>query len=294
MASSTIIDTYPAFAQFWGQAKNEPVDRQIDLWLQDYMSHWPELVEKQINCHAGRGYDWRQVARERIFPFLDQREAGMADARENLLRCVAPVGRTAQEVFGSDLDLVFVLYVGIGCGAGWAASYSGKPAVLFGLEKIAKLNWTALETVEALTAHELGHILHLHLRGEAGEPEAAGDFAALYGEGVAKRSEELILGESRHYETLYHKDDWLKWCTDNRAWLAAEFLRKVDQGEPTNVFFGDWFKVRDHSQCGYFLGLEVVRAWEENLSFQAIVVMPPDKVNTRVRDTLQEMAAEAL
>jgi len=92
----------------------------------------------------------------------------MIEARHGLLVCVQPIYKRAQEVLGLDLDVLFVIYVGIDCGAGWATSLGGVAACLFGLENIAECSWTKRETLAALTAHELGHLLHKEWRAHIG------------------------------------------------------------------------------------------------------------------------------
>ena len=57
MGSLSLVDTFPAFQEFWKVARDQPVERQITLWEREYMAPWPELLAKQKeNYHAlGRG-----------------------------------------------------------------------------------------------------------------------------------------------------------------------------------------------------------------------------------------------
>jgi hypothetical protein len=48
----------------------------------------------------------------------------------------------AQELLALDCDLVALLYVGIGCGAGWVTTCASRHAILLGLENIAEEGWT--------------------------------------------------------------------------------------------------------------------------------------------------------
>ena len=45
MSKLDIIDAFPAFVSFWSQARDKPLDAQIESWASDYMSQWPELLE---------------------------------------------------------------------------------------------------------------------------------------------------------------------------------------------------------------------------------------------------------
>ena len=47
MADCRIIDTFPAFLDFWPVIQHEPLDAQVDAWASVHMARWPELLEKQ-------------------------------------------------------------------------------------------------------------------------------------------------------------------------------------------------------------------------------------------------------
>jgi hypothetical protein len=63
-----VIDTFPAFLTFWDRFRGEPLDAQIEAWSTEYMAHWPELLDRQVASYASDGLDWRQIAREKVFP----------------------------------------------------------------------------------------------------------------------------------------------------------------------------------------------------------------------------------
>jgi hypothetical protein len=99
MSKSKIIDTFPAFLAFWDTFRSEPLDAQIEGWSTDYMALWPELLEKQVDSYASEGLDWRQIARERVFPFLNDRLPAMRAAHETLRgACDAVPGLTVRIV----------------------------------------------------------------------------------------------------------------------------------------------------------------------------------------------------
>ena len=82
-------------------------------------------------------------------------------------------------------------------------------------------------------------------------------------------------------------DDWFDWCQDQKGWLAAEFLRMVDEGESIRPFFGSWFEIRGRKQCGYFLGHELVRQLEKNMSLKEIALL--DSQDILLRRELEEL-----
>jgi hypothetical protein len=89
--------------------------------------------------------------------------------------------------------VTFVIYVGIGCGAGWATTFGDSPAVLFGLENIAERGWEDPGTILGLVAHELGHLVHFAWRLRGGKSAGSGPWWQLYEEGFAQECESRIL-----------------------------------------------------------------------------------------------------
>ena len=100
----------------------------------------------QQEDYASQNEDWRKIARERVVPFLGPRLPAMEAAHKLLPAICSDVYVRAQEVLGFDSDVVFVIYVGIGCGAGWVTTYQNAPAVLFGL---GYLRWGGLAVLLA-------------------------------------------------------------------------------------------------------------------------------------------------
>jgi hypothetical protein len=268
------IDTFPAFLTYWRQALHLPVKAQIEAWAKDYMCQWPELLEMQLQDYCDESVDWRQVAGEKVFPFLGERLPAMRLAHRHLLRCWASIYCKAQEALGFESEAMAVIYVGIGCGAGWATTYRGFPAVLFGLENIAECGWSQPPALTGLVAHEIGHLAHYHWRRQGGLDLGEGPWWQLYEEGFAQRCEHVILGaDTWHPSTGLNDDDWLDWCHAQRAWLAAEFLRRVDAGESVRALFGSWFDIRGRKQCGYFLGHELIRELERRATLSEIALL---------------------
>ena len=147
MSRSELIDTYPDFLKYWDGAHDQPVADQIESWSSEYMSRFPELLKKQIEDYSEQDLDWRKIAEEKVFPFLNDRLPVMREARKNLLELCPAIYSKAQELLGFEADVSFVIYVGVGCGAGWVTSYGDQPAILFGLENIAGSGWGSVNSV---------------------------------------------------------------------------------------------------------------------------------------------------
>lgn len=54
MPTCKILDTIPAFLSIWSEVSKDEVNKQIDAWLDRYMSQWPELLRKQTDYFLGR------------------------------------------------------------------------------------------------------------------------------------------------------------------------------------------------------------------------------------------------
>jgi hypothetical protein len=288
MPKCNVIDTFPAFLAFWTESQHEPLDAQIEVWSAEYMVQWPELLEKQLEDYASQELDWRKVAREKVFPFLDSRLPAMKAAHKNLLEACGRIYSMAQKALDFEFDIVFVIYVGIGCGAGWGTQFCGSLAVLFGLENFAECGWSQPPSITGLVAHEIGHLMHDHWRAKYEIAAGSGPWWQLYREGFAQRCEHIILGQdSWHMKGDTYDNDWLDWCQEQRKWLAAEFLRLVDQGESVRPFFGSWFDIRGRKQCGYFLGYELLKRLEASMSIQEMALL--DSEGERLRRELEKL-----
>ncbi|MCP4429274.1 MAG: hypothetical protein GY803_32725 [Chloroflexi bacterium] len=276
-----IIDAFPAFLDFWREAADEAIETQIEAWATDYMAAWPELLTKQQADYVGMGEDWRQIAREKVFPGLAARLPAMREAYERLRPLIQPIFTQAQEKLEVELDVVIVIYVGIGCGAGWVTTYAGQPAILFGLENIAEEGWLDEEALVGLLAHEIGHVVHFHWLDENGRVPGEDPWHQLYNEGVAQHIEHLVLGRDT-WHMIGRSLDWLDWCEANLGWLAAEFLRVVDGGrEAVRPFFGSWFDVRGYKQTGYFLGCQLIRRLAARMTLREIALLPDVEATLR-------------
>jgi len=291
MSRMNLIDCFPAFLGFWERARGQPVDAQIEAWASAYMASWPDLLHKLQQDYASQDADWRQIARERVFPTLDQRLRDMQVAHDCLIEICPSVHLRAQERLGLQIEVCFVIYVGIGCGAGWVTEYRGTPAVLFGLENVAEEGWADFQTLSGLVAHEIGHVAHAHWRKGRGCSQGKGPWWQLYEEGFAQRCEHEIAGqETWHMASGSQAGEWLAWCQAHRGWLAAEYLRAVEAQASLRPFFGSWYDIQGWKQCGYYLGHEAVRQLAKGMSLQEIALLAD--YAERLADVLRAFARQ--
>jgi len=293
MGTCRVVDAFPAFLKLWPTIRHESIDQQIVSWETGYMAGWPELLAKQQACYAEDGEDWRQVARDMVFPHLAERLVGMEEAHGHLVGLIESVYARAQQVLGFESDMVAVIYAGVGCGAGWVTTYQGMPAILFGLENAAEEGWTGREVLTGLVAHEIGHVVHQHWRQQQGLPNGSGPWWQLYSEGFAQRCEHLILGrDTWHMACQVH--GWQDWCQTSEGWLAADYLRAADAGHSLRPFFGSWYDIQGWKQTGYYLGHRVIRRLEASMDLEQIALL--DEFGPVLRaelECLAEAGAEA-
>lgn len=188
---------------------NKPVDEQIAAWQDYYARHAPELPERLYAHYADVDGGWQTIARQKIWPFLGERMARMRAAGDSIRAVHSEVCERASAVLGLPPPVVIVSYLGIGNGAGWATTWSGRPAVLVGLENIAELDWHRPAEIRKLIAHELGHLLMMSIRTDV-DALCDDPLLAIYEEGFAQHCEHLTLGS----ETwgCASQDGWLEWC----------------------------------------------------------------------------------
>jgi hypothetical protein len=272
-----ILDTYQDFLAYWMQARSKSIDEQIRLWQTSYMNEYPELLKKQTRNYEEENVNWQDMA-EKIFPTLEQRFKLMEKARDNILYIYKPICAKAIKNLGLDFDTLFVIYVGIGCGAGWATMYSGQPAVLLGLENISEEKWHTKNKLEGLICHEMGHLAHMKWRNEweKFEKTEKDPLFQLYSEGFAQRCEHKILGRETWH--MAEGKEWLIWSKQKKGWLAREFLARLEKQVSVNDFFGSWFNIKGKKQTGYFLGHAFIHELEKNYSLRGIALFDAEKV----------------
>jgi hypothetical protein len=290
-----IIDFYPKFSIFWESTKTLPIKQQIERWQSDYLAVTPEsqeLLGMLKNNYEEDGEDWRTIAIQHVFPKFPDAVPQMTDIHANLLKVLEPTWKEATVQFNLSFDIRFVLYVGIGVGAGWAAQFQNTPAVLFGLENIVECGWKDENTLAALTAHEIGHLIHQNWRSKAKLPVlGTSPFWQLYEEGFAMRLEHKIMRRDSWHEQTGQKSGWLEWCASHKSWLAEKFLTQV-QSSPKKViqdFFGSWFRIEGYTQTGYYLGHEIILELEKDYSMLEIANLALKHVDREVLRILREI-----
>jgi hypothetical protein len=188
------------------------------------------------------------------------------------------------EIFKYDLDVDIILYLGLCNGAGWATDINGKKTVLLGIEKIIELDWCDLQSISSLIYHELGHIWHdsigrLHLKTDM---QSEKSIWQLYREGVAMYFEQMLCNDFSFYHQ--NKNGWLNWCIKNKEDLFIEYMRRVENNESTQEFFGDWSNYHGYSDVGYYLGCEFIKSLLTNYSLIEIANLNLEAITKELKN----------
>jgi hypothetical protein len=263
------VDTYEEFLEYWKVSNSKSVASQVAQWQTRYMNKYPELLQKQLRNYEESGVEWRKTARK-VFQAIPDRLKRMEEARRNILQLHELIYARAVQKLDFDFNVTFVVYVGLGCGAGWATKYDGQPAILLGLENIAEEKWHSTTKLEGMIAHEIGHLAHMKWRNEWENLENAADDSLfrLYEEGFAQRCEHIVNGSDTWH--MASNRQWLPWCEKHKAWLAKEFLERLDRHASASDFFGSWFDIQGKKQTGYFLGHAFIVSLERTCALREI------------------------
>lgn len=248
-----IMDTYTGMVTLF-QDSGYHFDKSLWQIYADNIS--PELSEKCIMDSSA--YDFEKD----VLPVLERAMRSKTETKrthDSFVQITKGLKERFTGAFGVDLQADIVLYFGLCNGAGWVTKIDDRTAVLLGIEKIIELDWCDVDSMTGLQYHELGHVLHdtlgaVHAEAETGSEKSLWQ---LYREGFAMYSEQALLGDFAYYHQ--NKNGWLAWCKDNKRQLFHEYRRRVDTGESTQDFFGDWCSYQGHSDVGYFLGCELIK-----------------------------------
>lgn len=280
-----IVDTYPSFVLALCE---NPSKSPLATWEEFYSKKFPKIYELQIGNY---GKNWRNFAEKYVFSKFTSWFPKTSRVWRNLLSVIPYAYREFVKFWRNRLDVVFVVYVGIGCGAGWATEYRGRRAVLLGLENIVDLNWCSLEDLRGLIIHELAHLIHMALRGLSArefEELESDPLFLLYSEGYATYIEEELTGKG--LARIASDNSWLNWCKRHLGFLSREYLSRTESGKPVNDFYGSWLSIEGKSQTGYYLGYEFIKYLARKTSLRSIAVLNVKKIKDEAMCFLRALA----
>ena len=264
-----IIDTYNDICKVY---KNGTFDKT--LWDNYADSVFPGLKDKIEN-------DFSRITeyKDKVYQILNDVPKNFEiseTAHQSFINATKNLSDEIKNKFNVDLDVTIILYLGLGNAAGWATTINNQQIVLIGLEKVVELGWCNESDMQALIYHELGHIYHsLFECKELFPTKKKHNIQQLYREGIAMVFEQTLCDDvNRYHQDI---DGWLDWCIDNEKLIKTEYLKRTENKESVQDFFGDWCSFREHSDVGYFLGTAFIRFLMNDYALQEIASM---KLNT--------------
>lgn len=270
-----IIDAFQDFKEGFKGNLDLSVEDKIELWEQIYNEKYPELINKLKDDYTNDGYEWYEIAQTRVFNRTKNDFSKMVQAYDNIKSIILDIDNKAMDLFNLDLEVNIVLYAGLCNSAGWVDEYKNEKAILYGIDKIAELEWHTIDEIESLLCHELCHVIHDHMRDkEKIIDEYDNNYKygiwRLYVEGVAQYYQSKLMNEEKESRGK----EWLNSCNEKINELKKLFLEALhDEEKGTNDFFGDWFKVLGISDAGYYLGQEFIRNLSSSYSFNEIAIL---------------------
>ncbi|MDF2671938.1 MAG: hypothetical protein K0R09_203 [Clostridiales bacterium] len=284
-----VIDTFKDFKNCFAGNLEIPVQEKINLWKTSYIGNYPELEEKCIRDYEDMGINWREYAEKSVFNRTKDDFNKMIEAHKNILDTLDYINKRAAAMVDICFDINIVIYSGLCNSAGWVDKYNGKRAILYGIDKIAMLNWHTKEKIEPLLAHELCHVIHFELRGEDRLSQNIENNK--YNNGIWDLYEE---GFAQYFENVLTEKDidsrgreWTIKCTEKEKELKKEYIKALNNTEiGTKEFFGDWFQVLGISDVGYYLGSKFIGELHKNYDMHAIAELPFEEVQKKAIEYL--------
>ena len=247
----------------------------IELWrvyATEISKELPSKCEDDI-----KNYDFNKDVLPIIEFSLDEEKIDLVS--KNFQIVADKLNENLSKLFKEEPDIDIILYLGLCNGAGWATTLNNKNTVLLGIEKIIELNWCDEKNLSGLILHEIGHLWH-KLNGNFNLHDFTKRRKAieqLYCEGIAMVCEQFLCGNDEFYHQ--DKDGWLDWCYEHESEIKKEYLRRLDNKESVQDFFGDWSSYNGHSDVGYFLGCRFIRCLMKRYSLKDIVNMKYKTLN---------------
>lgn len=311
---------FKRFESFINTKSNITTEDILGFWENNYVKDTDmEIYKIQKNSYKEYDMTFRDYPFKNVFPHFISDLEKMKEAAYNLKQVLDNAQKKIDNIIEGDGEIYIIIYVGAGTGAGHVTKYKNRPAMLFGLENIANLNWHNIKTLKGLVFHELGHVIHMIERekncpkltktdkeskyGEKNEENVLEKYEnliwfRLYEEGIAQRFEHLLQGkETWHMDDQITEDgtsQWKSWIDDNYNYICNTFYNRVlnENHKLSDLFGSD----RENSDCnfhgkiqvGYYIGAQMIKEWQKSLSLKKIMKLPEKDIKERVIDYLSK------
>ena len=244
MKGYKIIDTYPDFFDLWQTAAKEPVKIQIERWRTDYITDWPEIKNWQLAGYED-DLEWREYAREEIFPWINQNFNKLMAARSSLLGAIRSVYDRDADLFQENIQTYFLISIGVSKDLAYVSSYGNRPAIYFDLVAIAREGWQDTSILRSLVGLQLGYYYFDSFRQKIGVPDGEGQRWKYFKIGFAREFARELLGPDNQVDKV-----------------AAYYNQDIDGAQACNI-------------------ISVLR---EKYSFRQLALLQPAKIEEEVKE----------
>lgn len=287
MTEINLIDTFTGFSNVWKAVADRDVETQLNAWQEYYSKKYPFIYDLIVNDYEADKADWRTIARDRIFPLIGKKFDEIILAHAVAEDTILEVQELVSDMIKDKMRPIYIIIIGLGNGAGWAAALHDKPAVIIGLENVVDLGWHTKDAMKGLILHEVGHIYQRMARLDNMQTQGTGPFWRLYEEGFAQYFEYNILGSKKAHQSTGQKG-WEKWCSKNLKYLARRFLSDIGSQKGTRNFFASWYNIDGWKETGYFLGEYIMEKLK--LPIQKAACIESERINEVFKKRLERLS----
>ena len=285
----TIHNFMPEFWQFWAATRNQPAERQAELWQDVYVRpHQAVFDDLAAPCRGQFDAEW---ARKNFLPNLPKITPAMHEMADTLPQKVAAAKRRFLKMF-PDMRWsgdIYVMASGY-CFNGRAQLIQGRSAILIGVDASVALGQK--DRVPGII-HELFHRYHHDLfdfEPSSGYPL----WTVLWAEGMAQYVAAALSPGAGEADLGFVPIGLAERVDSIRQELAADFLKRFDSTaeDDAKVYFND-INSKDAfvpARAGYELGVLVVKELLKDRSIQTLAHYSRQQADPRIRQALTAIA----
>jgi hypothetical protein len=297
-AKFQVIDTMPAYWEFWDAAKDKPVTEQADLFEKIVVAKYPELyTAKVLNLDHDKPFHDALASRyvgiyERDKPYV-----------ETMRKLSGEIGSQLDGYLASfrhqfpDFDYRGRIYFlnSLGSFDGGTRIVSGREALLFGLDTIARINGPGAD-VSPFFHHELFHVYQSQFNGE--EDENAPLYASLWGEGLAVYVSRVLHPQAPEEQIFGRPVEMPARARAVLPQLARQFREQMDSTSRTDYaryFYGRRPAEADSAtippRAGYYLGYLVAEELAKKHDLRWLAHAQTKSLRSEIKKALEAIEA---
>jgi hypothetical protein len=285
-----VVNLMPPFWRFWDAAKDQPQSTQLSLFDEMLVKEHPEVFRESV-LSIGRGGPNLST---QIANFLRGAPANIAAMRKlsDSVEADLPLYLSGFQKVFPDFACQNSIYFFVSLGAfdGAVRPVNGHPALLFGVDVIARIH--PQDELGAFFDHELFHAYHrqiIGMGGGMGEPL----YRALWEEGLATYVSGVLNPRVSESAILGRPEDLAARAKPFLSQIALELLQNMNSRSPDlyqTFFLGNGARKDIPPRSGYYVGLLIARELGQSYSLGQLAKMNGESLRSTIRRMLQKIA----